>query len=371
MTAERARATGLAPRLFAAQLLIVLAGAATLIVVAVWVAPGLFHTHVRRAVGTVSPTLSRHLDEAFGRAVLLSLAVAVLAALLTTVAVSWFLTRRITRPVQQLADAAERIAAGAYDTSVPASRLGTEFARLDAAFNRMAATLEHTEGRRRELLADLAHELRTPIATLDSFLEGVEDGVLPPSEDTWRTMRDQTSRLRRLVKDVSSVSEAEERPLDLPDGRVDFADLAAEAVRAAEPGFREKGVALALSHPGTPPAVAGDRDRLREVLDNLFANALRHTPPGGQVEVRVTGRRGSVEVTVADDGEGIAAEHLPHVFERFYRADPARSRASGGSGIGLTIARALVQAHGGAIRAESAGPGHGARFVVTLPADRH
>jgi len=362
-------ATGLAVRLFAAQVLIVIAGAATLVLVAVSVAPGLFHTHLRRALGAVSPELTGHLDEAFNRALLLSLGVAVLAALLTTMAVSWFLTRPITRPVQQLAAAAEQIAAGAYGTSVPASRLGAEFARLDAAFNRMAATLQRTERRRRELLADLAHELRTPIATLDSFLEGVEDGVLPASRETWHTMRDQTSRLRRLVEDVGTVSQAEERRLDLSAAPLDLADLATEAVRSAVPGFHDKGVALAL-RTAAPPTLTGDHDRLRQVLDNLLANALRHTPPGGHVEVSLASRRGSVQLTVADDGDGIPAEHLPHVFERFYRADPARGRATGGSGIGLTIARALVQAHGGDIRADSAGPGRGTRFVVTLPTER-
>jgi len=364
----RKGSTGLGVRLFAAQVLIVIAGAATLVLVAVSVAPGLFHAHLGRALGTVSPELAGHLDEAFGRALLLSLGVAVLAALFTTTAVSWFLARRITRPVQQLAAAAEQIAAGGYGTSVPASRLGAEFARLDAAFNRMAATLEGTERRRRELLADLAHELRTPIATLDSFLEGVEDGVLPPSRETWRTMRDQTSRLRRLVEDVGTVSQAEERRLDLSGAPLDLADLATEAVRSAEPGFHDKGVALAL-HTAALPTLTGDRDRLREVLDNLLDNALRHTPPGGHVEVSVASRRGAVQLTVADDGDGIAAEHLGNVFERFYRADAARGRATGGSGIGLTIARALVRAHDGDIRADSAGPGRGARFVVTLPTD--
>lgn len=363
------RAAGLAPRLFAAQLLIVLTGAITMVLVVVAVAPGLFRGHTHQMMGPMSGEMAQDLDEALATTLLISLPIAVGAASLTSLAVSWLITRRLTRPIGQMATAAARVAAGDYGARVPASRLGAEFDHLDTAFNRMAGTLEHTEQRRQELLADLAHELRTPVATLDSYLEGVEDGVLPASSETWQTMRDQTSRLRRLIEDVGTVSRAEERRLDLPSTPVDLAELAAEAIRAAEPSFRDEDVALTLHRSGSPPRIGGDRDRLREVLDNLLANALRHTPPGGHVAVHVTGHRsGEVELTVSDDGEGIPTEHLPHVFDRFYRTDPARSRATGGSGIGLTIARALVQAHGGTIRADSAGTGCGARFTITLPA---
>ena len=367
MTRFRAWLTGLAPRLFAAQVLIVLSGAATIVVVAVLVAPGVFHTHLDRAVGPVPEDVALHVDRAFEDAVVVALGTAVLAALATTTAVSWFLTRRITRPVQDLADAAERIAAGAYDTSVPRSRLGSEFGRLDSAFNRMAHALATTEHRRRALLSDLAHELRTPVATIDSFLEGVEDGILPPSSETWGTMRDQTARLRRLVEDIGTVSLAEERRLHLDGEPVDLVGLVREATRSAEHTFRDKAVELSVVEPTGPAPVRVDRDRIGEVLDNLLTNAARHTPSGGHVTVTITSGGGTVRLVVADDGEGIEARHLPHVFERFYRADPARSSAAGGSGIGLAVARALVEAHRGTITAASDGPGRGARFVVTLP----
>jgi two-component system sensor histidine kinase BaeS len=358
---------GLATRLFAAQALIVLAGAVTMVLVAFSVAPGLFRTHVRQAVGPVSPTLAHHLDEALARALLLSLGVAVVAALLTTLAVSAFITRRLTRPVQEAAAAAVQIAAGAYGARIPQSRLGAEFATLDNAFNRMAATLEDTERRRRELLADLAHELRTPIATVDSFLEGIEDGVIPATGATWRTMREQTGRLRRLADDVEVVSRAEERQADLRLRPVDLREVVDQASRAASAAFRDKGVALKRYGESAGAQVEADPDRLREVLDNLLTNALRHTAPGGTVTVTTTMTVHTVGFVVADEGEGISAEHLPHLFDRFYRADPARARASGGSGIGLSIARALVEAHGGRITAHSDGPGRGARFTVTIP----
>ena len=357
----------LATRLFAAQALIVAVGALTLVLVAVVVAPGLFRDHVSHMMGSMSGQMIRDLDQALAATLLLSLGIAVGAALLASLAVSWFITRRLTTPVTQLAAVAGRIAGGDYAARVPASRLGVEFATLDNAFNRMATTLQDTEHRRRELLTDLAHELRTPLATVDSFLEGIEDDVIPASADTWRTMREQTSRLRRLVDDIDSVSRAEERQLDLHRQTVHLDDVVDEALRAAAVAFADKGVTLEYRPHPTPVAVQADPDRLREILDNLLGNALRHTPPAGSVTVTTGIRPHEVDVSVADTGEGIAAEHLNHVFDRFYRADPARRRHSGGSGIGLTIAGALAQAHGGSLRAVSDGVGRGAVFTLTLP----
>src|SRR6266508_1957444 len=366
MAAARGRGR-LATRLFATQALIVIAGAVTLVVVAVVVAPGLFRDHLQRAVGPVPPDLAHHLDQALAQALLLSLGIAVAAALATTLAVSWFVTRRLTRPIAATAAAATRIAGGDYDTRVPPSRLGVEFGLLDNAFNRMAATLHGTERRRRELLADLAHELRTPLATLDSFLEGIEDGVIPATPDTWHTLREQTTRMRRLVDDVDAVSRAEERHLNLQPHPVDINDFVPGAVRAAAAAFADKAIDLQHRPSPTPAHATADADRIREILDNLLANALRHTPAGGTVTVTALAHARNLDVTVSDTGEGITAEHLPQVFDRFYRADPARSRATGGSGIGLTIARALARAHHGDLTAASDGTGHGATFTLTLP----
>ncbi|GAA2715976.1 sensor histidine kinase [Actinoplanes palleronii] len=360
----------LATRLFAAQALIVAVGALTLFLVAVAVAPGLLHNHVSHMMGAMSGPMSQDLEQALAATLSLSLMLAVGAALLASLALSWLLTRRLTAPVTQMAAVAGRIAGGDYTARVPASRLGTEFAALDGAFNQMATTLEHTERRRREMLADLAHELRTPIATVDSFLEGIEDEVIPAGPDTWRTLREQTGRLRRLIDDIDSVSRAEERRLDLRRQTMRLDDAIDDALRAVAVVFADKGVILDHRRHPTPVAVRADPDRLREVLDNLLSNALRHTPSGGTVTVSTTGRPHDAEVTVADTGEGITAEHLDHVFERFYRADPSRSRRGGGSGIGLTIARALAQAHGGSLHAASDGDGCGATFTLTMPTVR-
>ena len=357
----------LAAKLLAAQLLVIVAGAATLALVALAVAPGLFHGHVRDALGLVPDDVSRHLDEAFRDSVLLSLAVAVGAALAAAGAVSVFLALRIVRPVRTLAAAATRIAQGRYDERVPVGG-SDELALLATAFNGMALSLESSERRRRELLSDVAHELRTPLATIDGYLEGVADGVVPSDGDTLAVLRAETGRLKRLTEDLARVSEAEERRLSLRIEPVAPADLLAAAAEAARPSFAAKGVGLDVEHETRLPRVAVDADRIAEVLANLLENALRHTPPGRGVVLSARRHDRAVELVVADEGEGIAAEQLERVFERFYRADPGRSRERGGTGIGLTISRALVDAHGGRIRAESEGAGRGSRFVVELPA---
>ncbi len=356
----------LAAKLLLAQLLVIVAGATTLALVALAIAPGLFRGHVRDALGVVPEDVARHLDEAFDDAVLLALGVAIAAAAITAFAVSWFLSVRIVRPIGRLATAAERIARGSYGERVPV-RGSDELSVLASAFNDMAASLESAELRRRQLLSDLAHELRTPLATIEGYVEGVRDGVVPPTPETWSVLETESGRIRRLVDDLQKVSRAEERQLDLRIGPLAPGAIVAQAAQAAGPAYAAKGVALETTADDRLPPVAADGDRIGEVLANLLDNALRHTPAGGSVEVRAEGRGGEVEFTVSDSGEGIAPEHLGRVFERFYRIDSGRTRARGGSGIGLAIARALVEAHGGRIRAESADPGAGTRFVVTMP----
>ena len=356
----------LAGKLFLAQILVIVSGAFTLALVALAVAPGLYHEHVRDALGIVPDDVARHLDQAFNDAVLLALGIAIAAATLTAAAVSWFLSVRIVRPIGRLAAAAERIALGSYGERVPVTG-SDELAVLASAFNDMAAALESAELRRRQLLNDVAHELRTPLATIEGYLEGVRDGVVPATPETWSVLETESARLRRLVDDLQKVSRAEERQLDLRIRPVSPTAIVEGAVHAAEPAYASKGVRLEAVVPDSLPALAVDPDRIGEVLGNLLDNALRHTPSGGGVRVQAERRGDAVELTVADTGRGIASEHLDRVFERFYRVDSGRTRDSGGSGIGLAIARALVEAHGGGIRAESEGPGRGSRFVVLLP----
>jgi signal transduction histidine kinase len=371
MTAWLARA-GLGPRLFAATGLVVLAGAGTLLAVALLVAPQVFHTHLRMALGSVDPATGRHVDEAFTDAILLSLGMAVAVAVLAALTVTWLVSRRIAVPVSDLAAAAGRLAAGDYGTRIPEPGLGPEFAALTGGFNTMAARLATTEQVRQRLLVDLAHELRTPLASIEATVEAVADGILPADPQTWAILTEQTTRLRRLVDDIAAISHAEERVLYLDLKPLLPADIATTAAAAAQARYTAKGVTLTLDlDPGTP-VVSGDSHRLAEALGNLLDNALRHTPPGGQVTitthpVREFGRD-AARLTVTDTGEGFDPAYADRLFERFYRTDTARTHHNGGSGIGLTITKAITTAHHGTIHARSDGPSHGATFTIALPA---
>ena len=357
---------GFATRLLVAQALVLVAGALTIWLVASAAGPSIFHDHLAEAGVAHTDTETAHVEEAFASALLLSVTVALAAAVAAALAVSWYFSRRIQRSIAHVAEAAADIAAGHYTARVDDPGLGTEFTTLAATYNTLADRLEATEGTRRRMLTDLAHELRTPLATIDAHLEAVEDGVRDLDTTTLGVLTASTSRLRRLAEDIAAISRAEEGVLPLHAAPVDAGELARRAAEAAGPRFSEKHVTLRtdLREAGE---IMVDADRIGQVLGNLLDNALRHTPAGGTVALacRTSGR--FVEYTVTDTGEGIAAEHLPHVFDRFYRVDTARDRHRGGSGIGLAIAKALVQAHGGGIHATSPGPSHGATFIVRLP----
>ena len=366
----RRRSVGLAGRLFAAQTLIAIVGALTLWLVASAVGPSIFHTHLHEAAGQVSADTSKHVEEAYNSASAISITVALFASLAAALAVSAYVSRRIAGPVGRLAVAARRVASGRYDTRVGAPGLGAEFSTLTTSFNAMADQLQTVESTRRRLLGDLAHEMRTPVATLDAYLEGMQDGVVTFDPATVAMLRTQTGRLTRLAEDISAVSRAEEHQLDLHLQPVAPADLVATAVGAFGDRYTEQDVALAADVEPDLPRLSADPERVGQVFTNLLDNALRHTPAGGRVTVTaaVSDDGRAVEFVVSDTGTGIPAEHLPHIFERFYRVDRARDRAHGGSGIGLAIVKALVEAHGGTVTATSAGQGHGAVFTVTLPA---
>ncbi|TFV66516.1 UNVERIFIED_ORG: HAMP domain-containing histidine kinase [Bacillus sp. AZ43] len=367
---SRSRRGGLALRLLAAQLLVVAAAAAAAGLAAIAVGPPIFRTHLGQDAHVADPgSAAAHAEQAFRDAGAISLAVALLAALVAATAVSAFVTRRITRPTQALAAAAAGVSAGRYDVDLPAPALGAEFDTLTSAFGTMAAQLRRVEVTRRRLLADLAHEMRTPVATLDGYLEGLEDGVAAWDTDTAAMLRAQTRRLARLAEDITAVSKAEEGRLDLRPVTTNPGHLIDAAVAAAAERYAQRGVTLTSDIAPGLPTVTVDPDRIGQVLGNLLDNALRHTPPGGQVHLRALATAGEVSLEVVDTGPGIPPEHLPHVFERFYRVDAARDRAHGGSGVGLAIAKALVEAHGGRISAHST-PGFGAAFTLTLPATR-
>ena len=365
------RGAGLAGRLLVAQVLVLMAGALTAWTIAATVGPSVFHEHLARANVGSTPAQILHTEAAFQSANAISLSLALLAALVAALGVSVYMTRRIGRSLATIADAASSVAKGRYQVTVPSPGLGAEFDALASGFNQMAVRLAAVERTRRRLLADLGHEMRTPVATLDAYLEALEDGVATLDAKTAELLRAQTRRLARLSEDISTVSRAEEGQVRLALRSVQPASMVTTAVESVDEAYKAKGVRLVLDIAADLPPLSMDPERMGQVLANLLDNALRHTPAGGTVTISAgtSPRTGGVGLSVADTGEGIPAEHLAHVFERFYRVDTARDRVHGGSGIGLAIAKALVEAHGGQLTATSPGVGQGSKFRVLLPAD--
>jgi signal transduction histidine kinase len=356
-------------RLLLAQALVLVAGGATTWIVAVIVGPPLFREHLRRAGVAHSSNEQFHAEQAYRYATAISIAVAVGVAALTALLVTGYFSRRLQRSVAEVSSAATAVADGRYNIRVSPLRLGDDFADLAQAFNQMAERLESVETTRRQLFGDLAHEIRTPISVLEAYIEAVEDGVKTLDPETVTTLRDQTARLVRFSEDIAALAQVEEGHGAIASAWVDPKTAIATLLAAAADRYTAKGVMLTADVAASVPQVWVDPQRLSQVLSNLLDNALRHTPPHGHVEVAAAADNSEVTITVTDSGEGISAEHLPHVFERFYRADVSRDRSHGGAGIGLAIARALTEAHGGRITAASRGPGLGSTFTMTLPTE--
>jgi signal transduction histidine kinase len=269
--------------------------------------------------------------------------------------------RRFASPVADVMEAADRVAAGDYQTRVQ-ERGPREVQRLSRAFNEMTERLGTNEARRRQLLADVAHELRTPLSVIRATLEAILDGLYPMDEGQLRAVLDETTVMARLLDDLQTLSTAEAGALTLHREQVEPRQLIDAAVGAFTAQAKDEGVRLE-GRADTLPEIDVDRLRIGEVLGNLLSNALRHTPSGGEVVVTAVAVAEGVEFSIADTGTGIAKEHLPHVFDRF-----SRGPGSPGAGLGLAIARSLVEAHGGKIRADS-GP-TGTTITFTLPAGR-
>lgn len=365
----RQRAGGLGGRLLAALALVLATAGITAWFVAGALGPAVFHDHLSTGGDLTAEQATAHAEEAFRTASGIALAVGLGAAALAALVVTAVIARRLGASLLALTTAAREVAGGRYGARVPSPGMGSEFDALVDAFNQMGARLEASEKLRHELLAEVAHELRTPVATIHGYLEGLEDDVTELNPTTVALLRAQGSRLVRLSEDLSAVSRAESGELRLSLVQSDAAGLLALAHLTAQHRADAAGVRLVLQVDDDLPPVRVDVDRMAQVLGNLIDNALRHTPAGGSITLHGTAQDGVVTLTVADTGEGIDPEHLPYVFERFYRADTARDRVGGGSGIGLAIARAFVEAHGGQVHAESDGPGTGTRVTVTLPAE--
>jgi two-component system, OmpR family, sensor histidine kinase BaeS len=303
---------------------------------------------------------------AFDEAMRDALLVGGFIALVTSVVVSVLLSGAIAGPVTRLAIAARSVAAGHHDERVPEADPG-ELGELAVSFNAMTTSLQETESRRLQLVGDVAHELRTPLATLDGYLEGLQDGVIVPAPQTWQLLRLETARMTRLVNDLQELWRAESHQLPLRIGSVAASQVIARAVDRIAPLALTRGIELDVEVPDALEFRA-DSDRAAQIVENFLSNAVRYGPDRVPVTVRARRSGDTVEIAVTDQGPGLTPEQRRLVFERFYRVDPARSRALGGSGIGLAIARALAEAMGGSVAAESAGPGTGSTFVVRVPA---
>jgi histidine kinase len=373
--------THLGVKLFLSYLAVILIGALVLALTVPAVLPQAFNRHlgnmgVAAGMGMMQGQghgfgngqgMMADLFNGFRAGVFEALAWAAGAAVVMAVLISFLLSRRILRPLRDIMQASQRIAEGHYDERVHASG-GDELGQLAERFNQMAEKLHQVEAMRRQLIGDVSHELRTPLTAITGSLEGLMDGVLPASDETYQQIHQEAGRLNRLVDDLQELSRVESGAYELDMQPIRIASLFETLAKRFSQSFEAKRVRLDLELPADLPPVRADEGRILQVLTNLTANALQYTPAQGTVTIRAARTDGMVRFTVRDTGAGIAPEHLGHLFDRFYRADKSRSRAAGGgSGIGLTIAKYLVEAHGGTIWVESQGIGKGSAFSFTLP----
>ena len=373
--------THLVWKVFLTYVLVILVGVAALAAATHFTVPAAYTIHMGRMGGMPGgpggltmggPITGSELFINYQAAVSDAVTLAAAAALAAAIIASLFISRQVVGPVRKMMVISQRVAEGEYQERLAISgnvQTGqlNELDQLALSFNQMAGRLERTETMRRQLIGDVSHELRTPLAAIKGYMEGLMDGVLSPTPETYQQVYAEADRLQRLVNDLQELSRVEGGALDLHLDPLPIDGLVASVAAHLGRQFEEKGIRLETAlAPGLPPVMA-DRDRILQVLTNLVGNALQYTLPGGAVTVQAAREKNEVVVTVKDTGIGIAASQLPHIFDRLYRADKSRARASGGSGIGLTIAQALVKAHHGRIWAESSGEGKGSTFHFSLP----
>lgn len=308
------------------------------------------------------PYYDDYASRAYTSSIGLELGIWIVTALLSAVSISYLLTR----PLNKLANEVRLFDMNSLSKRVP-ERGSLEIKWVAKAFNEMATALEHAETLRRNMVADVAHELRTPLSLVQGNLRAILDGVYELNYQEILRVYDQTRLLARLVNDLHELAQAEAKDLKLNRETVVLDTVIQDTVGAFQPLAEDHHIQLEVEIGEQLPALQLDRERITQVLHNLLGNALRHTPSGGHIKIMAgVDNRQQLEIIVEDNGEGIPAEHLPYIFNRFYKADKSRERAKGGTGLGLAITRAIVEAHGGSIRALNAT--EGAKFVVNLPA---
>ena len=362
-------------KLFISYLVIIVVGSISLSIAAEFAAPAAFNRHIASMETMTSmetmrgdhrmpmmDDLSRNFQAAINEILLISSVL----AFITAVFVSSFVTHRIVRPVQAMTQASQRIANGRYDERVTV--VGEdELANLAESFNQMAQELAQTEARRRQLLGDVAHELRTPLSSIKGVMEGLVDGVLPADAITFLNVEREVSRLQRLVQDLEQLSKAEAGQIILERESVSPMALIEAAINRLVLQYEDKEVVLRNRLSPDLPTLFVDTARMTQVMLNLLGNSLQYTPAGGEVVVSAEVTADSLHLAIKDTGVGLTAESLPHIFERFYRVDKSRARAGGGSGIGLTISKHIVEAHNGRLDVTSPGLQQGCTFTIILP----
>lgn len=333
--------------------------------------PGALRPYLDVLAQAESPAEIEHivthlLDTFYRDAIFQSILSAAISAFVAGLLTSLFLAREILQPLQQFAHSSRRIASGRYNErlTVPAS---TELSVVAAHFNEMAEALERVEQQRVALLNNVAHELRTPLTGLEGYLEGLMDGLFSGDPETFAQMFQEVRRLHRLVDDLQALSLVEAGQFSLRLERFDLIPLVERVIAQLKPQATAQSSEIISEHHLSEILVYADPDRTAQVMLNLIGNAIRYTPEAGLIIVRVSAAGNMAQVEIRDNGLGIPAEALPYIFERFYRVDRSRSHTSGGTGIGLTIARHLAWAMGGNLTAASPGLGQGSLFTFTLP----
>ena len=362
-------------KLFLSYLAVIVIGVVVLILASQFILPSSFNRHMAgmgngNMMGMNGNGAMSQIYIDFRASFNEALMYAALAAMFIALILSMLFSRRVIAPVQAMSLATQRIADGRYDERVQVNG-EDELAQLAVRFNQMAEKLNQVESMRRRLIGDVSHELRTPLTAIKGSMEGLMDGVLPANDETFQQIHAEADRLNRLVDDLQELSRVEARAYQLDFRRLDVSSLVQTVTKRLAPRFESKRISLDLELTPDLPHIIADEDRAIQILTNLTGNALQYTPEGGKITIVAKRLNGEVKISIHDTGIGIPAEHLSHIFDRFYRVDKSRSRQSGGgSGIGLTIARALVEAHRGQIWVESAGDGQGSTFTFTLPVEK-
>ncbi len=286
-------------------------------------------------------------------------------ALLFALLLGAYMAKRLTTPISRVIASASQISRGYFGDRIRQETTTREIGQLTTTINDLAETLEKQDILRKQLTADVAHELRTPLATLQSHMEAMIDGIWEPNTVRLKSCHDEIIRINRMIGDLEKLAKYESENLILNKSEFDISELIQSIIRNMELDFANKGVKVTFLR-GSIGNIAADKDKISQVFINIFSNALKYTPEGGVVEVAARCFSGEAEISIKDTGVGISPEDLPHIFERFYRADKSRNRMTGGSGIGLAIVKAIIEAHKGSVRVKS-DPGKGSEFVITLP----